>query len=137
MKEKKIKVVLLAPERKPLVMEIENELSVLQGKVGGHIECIRQDGYDIVINEEGKLEGLQPNFLIYGGADYVAGNALFVGVDYAEGEFKSLTEKQIKFICSIFPRERPLDSINILGALERGMTNSLEDMINRVHERNE
>lgn len=98
MKETKIKVVIVAPEKKPEVTKITNELSILQGLVGGYIECIRQQGYDIIINEEGKLEGLQPNFLIYDGNDYVAGTAVFVGVDYAEGEFKSLSDEQIEKI---------------------------------------
>lgn len=95
MKENKIKVVLVIPEKTPIEMVIDNELNVLQGLVGGHIECIRFDGYDIIINEEGKLEGLQPNFIIYDGADYVAGTAIFAGVDYDEGEFKSLSQEQV------------------------------------------
>jgi hypothetical protein len=98
MKAVKIKVIIVAPKKKPEVAEITNELTVLQKLVGGHIECIRQSGYDIIINEEGKLEGLEPNFLIYDGIDYVAGTAVFAGVDYAEGEFKSLSDEQIKKI---------------------------------------
>jgi hypothetical protein len=98
MKEKKIKVVLVVPEKTPMEIVIDNELSVLQSLVGGRIECVRFDGYDIVINEEGKLEGLQPNFLIYDGADYIAGTCIFTGVDYAEGEFKSLSDEQIEKI---------------------------------------
>ncbi|MFL6413705.1 MAG: DUF3846 domain-containing protein [Nitrososphaeraceae archaeon] len=98
MKEKQITVILVEPNGLPVVKVIENELSVLQGLVGGYIECIRQDGYDIIINEEGKLEGLELNFLIYDGLDYVAGNAIFAGVDYDEGEFKSLTAEQIAVI---------------------------------------
>ena len=95
MKETRITVLLVEPEKLPVITIIDNELSVLQELVGGYIECIRQKGYDIIINEEGKFEGLKPNFLIYDGLDYVAGNAIFAGVDYDEGEFKSLTPQQI------------------------------------------
>lgn len=109
MKEKKIKVVLVIPEKTPVEMVIDNDLSVFQGLVGGYIECIRFDGYDIIINEEGKLEGLQPNFLIYDGADYVAGAAIFAGVNYDDGEFKSLTDDQVKGIKLNF---RKVDNID-------------------------
>jgi hypothetical protein len=112
MKEKQIRIILVAPEKEPIEMIIRNDLTMLQDLVGGYIECIRQDGYDIIINEEGKLEGLQPNFLIYGGADYVAGTALFAGVDYDSGEFKSLTDEQINIIKSNFGRVDEIDENN-------------------------
>jgi hypothetical protein len=118
-KEKHIIVVILEPEKPARVETIENTLANLQKIVGGYIECVREEGFDIIINEEGKLLQLQPNFLIYGG-DYIAGTAIFAGVDYNEGEFKSLTDEQIEFILSVFPRNKPLDSVNILGELEKG-----------------
>jgi hypothetical protein len=109
-KEKVIKVIIVEPNKVARVEEIENTLSNLQSIVGGHIECIRMDGHDIIINEEGKLLDLEPNFGLYGGKDYVAGTAIFTGVDYAEGEFKSLSFELIKHILGVFV-ERELDLI--------------------------
>jgi len=102
MKEKKIKAIILEPNKVPEVKVIQNELDILQTIVGGYIEVVREEGFDIIINEEGKLEDLEPNFKIYGGNDYIAGTVIFVGVDYENGEFASLTDEQIKFILSIF-----------------------------------
>ena len=109
-KEKVIKVIIVEPNKVARVEEIENTLSNLQNIVGGHIECIRMDGHDIIINEEGKLIDLEPNFGLYGGQDYVAGTAIFAGVDYEEGEFKSLPFELIKHILGVFV-ERELDLI--------------------------
>ncbi len=44
--------------------------------------------------------------MIYGGADYIAGTAVFVGVDYSEGEFKSLSKGQIMAINMYFERRK-------------------------------
>jgi hypothetical protein len=101
-KEKNIKVVIVEPSKPARVEMIENTLSNLQSIVGGHIECIREDGFDIIINEEGKFIDLEPNFGIYEGQDYVAGTAIFAGVDYEEGEFKSLSDRQFKGILFAF-----------------------------------
>ena len=104
-KEKNIKVVIVEPSKPARIEVIENALSNFQSIVGGLIDCIREDGFDIIINDEGKMIDLEPNFGIYDGQDYVAGTAIFAGVDYAEGEFKSLSDQQVKGILSAF-RER-------------------------------
>lgn len=56
-------------------------LEELQGYVGGYIELVYlRDGRIMVVNEEGKIEGLPPNQIateIYGNPnDYVVGNVL-------------------------------------------------------------
>ena len=119
MKDVVIKVVIVEPDKPARVELIPNALETFQKIVGGYIECVREEGFDIIINEEGKLMDLEPNFVIAGG-DYIAGTAIFSGVNYSEGEFKSLSDSQIKFISKIFSRRKPLDSVNILGKLERG-----------------
>jgi hypothetical protein len=101
-KQPNIKVIIVEPNKPARLETIKNELSNLQKIVGGYIECIREDGFDIIINEEGKLIELEPNFGIYEGRDYVAGTAIFSGVDYDEGEFKSLSEGHIKMILKAF-----------------------------------
>lgn len=101
-KQKNIKVIIVEPSKPARVETIENTLSNLQRIVDGHIECIREEGFDIIINEEGKMIDLEPNFGIYDGQDYVAGTAIFAGVDYGEGEFKSLSDQQVKGILFAF-----------------------------------
>jgi hypothetical protein len=101
-KESNIMVVIVEPQKPARIERIKNDLSNLQKLVGGYIECIRQDGFDIIINEEGKLIELEPNFAMYQGQEVVVGTAIFAGVDYTEGEFKSLTEGQIKRILNAF-----------------------------------
>jgi hypothetical protein len=101
-KEKNIKVVIVEPSKPARIEIIENALSNLQSIVGGYIDCIREDGFDIIINDEGKFIDLEPNFGIYDGQDYVAGTAIFAGVDYAEGEFKSLSDQQATGILMAF-----------------------------------
>lgn len=103
-KEAKIKVVIVEPNKAARIEIINNELEIFQSLVGGYIEHIREEGYDIIINEEGKLIDLEPNFLIYGGNDYVAGTAIFVGVNYYDGEMKSLTPEQVFAIASQFDK---------------------------------
>jgi len=105
MKPESIKVIILEPSKPVRVEVIKNELNVLQALVGGYIECVRQEGFDIIINEEGKLMDLEPNFVLPNG-DYIAGTAIFAGVNYDEGEFISLPDEHIKFISSLFKRRK-------------------------------
>lgn len=109
-KQKYIKVIILEPGQPARVDRIENKLSVLQGIVGGNIECVRMEDHDIIINEEGKFLDLEPNFFIYEGMDYIAGTAVFSGVNYNTGEFKSLSEDQVKFITGVFKRREKKSS---------------------------
>lgn len=60
------------------------KLEELQRYVGGFIEVLNlEDGYILVINEEGKLHGLDPNenatllWILSGGADVVVGDVVF------------------------------------------------------------
>jgi hypothetical protein len=101
-KEANIKVIIVEPQKPARVEMIKNDLETLQTLVGGYIEYIKEDGFDIIINEEGKLFELEPNFAIYGGQDYIVGTAVFAGVDYKKGESKSLTDKQIETILFAF-----------------------------------
>ena len=101
-KQKNIQVVIVEADKPARIETIVNELSNFQKIVGGYIECIRENGFDIIINEEGKMLDLEPNFGIYEGRDYIAGTAIFAGVDYDEGEFKSLSEIQANGILRAF-----------------------------------
>lgn len=107
-----IKVVIVEPHKPARVELIPNSLETLQEIVGGYIECVREKDFDIIINEEGKLMDLEPNFDLYNGLDFIAGTAIFSGVDYDSGEFKSLTDEQIKFISKMFEGRNKVDTTN-------------------------
>ena len=92
----KIKVLYKRVGREPEVVEIENTLQAMQSLVGGFIEVIPYDYYELVCNEEGKIMGLYPNV----GFDYdvINGNFFIANDDYETGDFASLTDKNIEKI---------------------------------------
>lgn len=91
----KMTVLLVEPERHPKVIEMDKGLSALQQAVGGYIECVYpfSDSVSLVLNEEGKLNGLPLNRALRDEDghmyDIVAGSFLVVGVN--EDSFCSLT----------------------------------------------
>ena len=95
MAKKDIRVIVINVGEEPKVKMIPNELHALQEVVGGYIECIPfLDKYDLVLNEEGKLNNLPPNFPIFGGKDILFGNAFITKTNHNTGNFASLTEKE-------------------------------------------
>lgn len=81
------------PGQDPRSMVIPNELGVMQQLVGGHIETLRiSDNGILVMNEEGKLLGLEPNFYLGAIGDTIVGPVLVVGEDGED--FSSLTTRQ-------------------------------------------
>jgi len=97
-----MKVLLKRPNEKFEEIEIENTLKAMQSLVNGYIECIPTDISDklfMVVNEEGKLYDLEPNFYYY--TDIIVGNAVFVRVDN-NGNWKSISNKQIDEIKKYF-----------------------------------
>lgn len=90
----------------PVVEEVENDLKSFQKIVGGLIEVV-YFGKDVlcIINEEGKLDGLKPNFAypieieeqtFY---DIIVGNCFFVGDDGYT--FRSLTDKELRYAIEV------------------------------------
>ena len=101
MKEKRIKVLKVAPLERPSVCHLENRLSALQRAVSieadyiGLIEIIDLDEKACILcNEEGKLIGLMPNRRIEG--DIICGVFYVTGQD-SEGNLTSLSEEQIAY----------------------------------------
>lgn len=92
----KITVLYKRVGREPEVVEIENTLQAMQSLVGGFIEVIPYDYYELVCNDEGKLQGLYPNV----GFDYdiINGNFFIANDNYETGDFASLTDKNIEKI---------------------------------------
>ena len=94
MKANMIKVLKIEVGEPPAVKEIENTLDSLQEEVGGLIECVYLDDSCIaVINEEGKLNGMEPNRRV--GSDIICG-PFFICGDTTDGDFASLSEEEIK-----------------------------------------
>lgn len=88
--------------------EIENTLEALQYIVDGYIEIpfiskkLYEEGIDIIVNEEGKLIGLEPQIAIVKKntnkiVDWVKGNCIFASHD-EEGNTIGLSDKQIKVV---------------------------------------
>lgn len=107
----KLKILYKKVAETPEVMMIEDTLEEKQKLVGGLIEVVSYDE-DIVLvcNEEGKILNMQPNLLF--DYDYIAGNCFFVGDDFENSGFKSLTDEQIEKLKEII-KER--DFISILS----------------------
>lgn len=69
---------------------------------GSMIECVyvqelSEHGIDLWLNEEGKVLGLKPNFMLFGGRDVAVGPVFFASVD-DEGETIGLTDKQVEVV---------------------------------------
>lgn len=83
------------PGQPAFIRQIDNELSALQDLVGGYIQTINLPGRIImIVNEEGKLMGLKPNFRLE--HDLIVGTAVFVSADGEE--FAGLSERQENYI---------------------------------------
>ena len=95
--EKWLEVLKISPGKCPEVVKLEDNLEALQKEVGGLIQVIYpfEDPVGILLNEEGKLMGLEPNRAlrnedgeIY---DILCGDFFVIGL---EGEgFASLSEE--------------------------------------------
>ena len=88
---KTIKFAVKEPNKPWKIMEAENTLETFQDIVGGYIEYFNRDDNGLLYfcNEEGKIMGLEPNFLFY--SDVIVGN-VFAVRDDGEGDFASITE---------------------------------------------
>ena len=83
------------PGQPAVSQEVENSLKALQKLVGGYIETVSLPrGICMIVNEEGKLQGLQPNFRL--DHDLIVGTAVFVGV--SGEEFCSLSVDQENYV---------------------------------------
>ena len=99
--EEKIKVVLVAPNKKAIVTEIGTTLEDMQAAVGGLIQAIYpfEDDVALICNEEGKLLQLPANRGVRMGGeedifDIICGT--FFIADCSGERFGSLSEEQIK-----------------------------------------
>ncbi len=115
----KINVLMIEPGKVPYMKEIESSLESLQREVGGYIEATYpyEDLVALIVNEEGKLNGLQYNRAlrdedgeIY---DIIAGPFMIVGL--GEDDFTSLDEKLIPKYTELF--KTPERFVHLPGGL--------------------
>ena len=84
----------------PKIMDIENALESLKSLVGGYIEVVSmEDNILLICNEEGKMQGLPPNFSM--GYDVIVGTAVFVSFDGKE-DFTDLNDWQLEYLFGKF-----------------------------------
>lgn len=111
MKEKKIKIFAMRCEEgkvyKGRIEEIENSLEAKQRFVDGYIQVIGlTNEIDLVLNDEGKLNGLPLNRVWLGKdgtiLDILVGNVLACRFD-SEGDFTSILESDIPVILERLP----------------------------------
>lgn len=89
-----------APGKDPQRVNIGNELKVMQQLVGGRIETLRiSDNGILVMNEEGKLLGLEENFYLGAIGYTIVGPVLVVGEN--GDEFADLPEDEAEEISRI------------------------------------
>lgn len=113
MKENTITVLKVAPGCFPEVVTLQNELRALQEAVSigadyvGLIEIVYLDRKTcILLNEEGKLIGLEPNRRL--GGDILCGVFYVLGTD-DEGEFTSLENAELERYCHMFAKPEIID----------------------------
>lgn len=91
-----MRILKVEPGERPYEKEIENTLKDVQQEVGGGLfqpVCIG-NGIVLCCNEEGKLNGMEPNRWL-DDFDIVYGPFFLVGDDGC-GEFVSLTDEQVE-----------------------------------------
>ncbi|MBY0092602.1 DUF3846 domain-containing protein [Priestia aryabhattai] len=96
-KEEFITCALLDVGEEPKVVRAVNELDAFQSAVDGDIEVITltpERNILMVVNAEGKMKKLEDNLSL--GNDVVVGNAVIVGCDPEEVEFRSLTNEELQ-----------------------------------------
>lgn len=95
--QKKIKVLIVEPDKLPYEKIISNTLRDKQQIVDGYIEYVRlldDDSVVLICNEEGKINGSKYNRDI--GYDIIAGTFIIVRENPDDGEDRSLTDEQIE-----------------------------------------
>lgn len=99
-----MRVLMKVPGKDPNTMVITNNLHLLQQLVDGPIEVHRlTDGLVMIVNEEGKLKGLEPNFYVDRLKDTILGTAIFCGEN---GEyFTDIDEHDLTVLQTFFSLE--------------------------------
>lgn len=95
-----IKAVVKEPGKAPEVREIENSLYGYQKLVEGYIESVpmpgKEDEMDLVMNDEGKMVGLDANIYVPEYRDMFVGTLVVVGVT-TDLKWRGLTAEEIEY----------------------------------------
>ena len=95
-------VIIKEPGHMPREIVIDRSLRTLQQLVGGYIEHVNVNNMiGMIINEEGKFNGSEPNFPFRG--DVIMGTAIFVGYDGEDFTDVPATAHEIR---TLLDRER-------------------------------
>ena len=126
MKQKKIRVLMIAPGKKPDIVTLDNNLDSLQKAVSIDapsqvlIEIITLDKKNCLIcNEEGKLINLLPNRRL--GHDIICGT-FYISGQSKDGELRSLSEERIRFWSHVFAEPEYFEDDEVEKALSTGFT---------------
>jgi hypothetical protein len=108
----KIRVMLVKADSDVLTVtdHFEHSLENMQKAVGGYIEAVRvTDDIVMWLNEEGKLNDLEPNFNLNGvgglAIDVVVGDVVITGTN-EEGDTTSLTAENVEELKKRFTNRR-------------------------------
>lgn len=99
-----MKVVYVPVGKEPEIKEIDGTLEAMQELVGGNIETVPYEnirGMVCVLNEKGKIDGMDPNRLIFGGRDFIAGDFFVAAVGPNEDgdmDIIGLNDRQEEFV---------------------------------------
>jgi len=118
-KEKNIRVLTCKIGEMPRIEMVENSLANLQEFVSGYIELTYVEGVMMIINEEGKLQNLKPNFVL-SSWDVVVGNVLFTG--NANENFASISDDEILTVIAYLGH---IGRVNINELIENGLLKQL------------
>lgn len=116
-----MQVVIVEPEKKPVVQNIENTLTSVQQLVGGTIQAVYpfEEPVALICNDEGKLLNLPPNRALRdcNGAiyDIVAGTFFLCAASADSDRFESLTDEQAQTYMERFAM--PEQFIKVNGAI--------------------
>ena len=114
-----MKVVIVEPYKKARIEDIGRELEDLQEVVGGYIEAVYpfDDPVALVVNGEGKMNGLAPNRALYDERgnvyDIICGTFFVCGLGLED--FDSLTDALAKKYLKRFGK--PEDFLRVAGRI--------------------
>ena len=117
MKAKTVKALMVEPNKHPCVVDLNTDLDSLQKAVSigsdyqGLIEFVwLEDNVSLLLNEEGKLIGLEPNRRFY---DDILCGVFYVVAENDDGELISLTSEQQEHYSKIFYTPDVIDKASI------------------------
>ena len=117
MKAKTVKALMVEPNKHPCVVDLNTDLDSLQKAVSigadyqGLIEFVwLEDNVSLLLNEEGKLIGLDPNRRFY---DDILCGVFYVVAENDDGELISLTPEQEEHYTKLFYTPDVIDKASI------------------------